>query len=102
MRTRSRRPRPIRADPTLSCSQEHFHGRTLLTMTMTSKKAYTTGLGPLATGVFRARFPYYYRNPEGMPTEKALDYYMQSIEDVFRRMRRAGYRCGNRSGTAAG
>ena len=60
-----------------------FHGRTLLTMTMTSKKAYTTGLGPLATGVFRARFPYYYRNPEGMPQEKALDYYMQSIEDVF-------------------
>ena len=35
-------------------------------MTMTSKKAYTTGLGPLATGVFRARFPYYYRNPEGI------------------------------------
>ena len=60
-----------------------FHGRTLLTMTMTSKKAYTTGLGPLATGVFRARFPYYYRNPEGMPQEKALDYYMQSIENVF-------------------
>ena len=46
-------------------------------------KAYTTGLGPLAAGVFRARFPYYYRNPEGMPQEKALDYYMQSIEHVF-------------------
>ena len=60
-----------------------FHGRTLLTMTMTSKKAYTTGLGPLANGVFRARFPYFYRNPAGMPQEKAIDYYMKSIEDVF-------------------
>ncbi len=60
-----------------------FHGRTMLTMTMTSKKAYTRKLGPLAPGVFRARFPYYYRNPEGMPQEKALDYYMQSIRNVF-------------------
>lgn len=60
-----------------------FHGRTFLTMTMTSKKAYAAGMGPLANGVFRAQFPYYYRNPEGMPKEKALDYYMKSIEDVF-------------------
>lgn len=60
-----------------------FHGRTFLTMTMTSKKAYTTGMGPLANGVFRAQFPYFYRNPEGMPQEKAVDYYMKSITDVF-------------------
>lgn len=60
-----------------------FHGRTHFTMTMTSKKAYTTGLGPLANGVFRAKFPYYYRNPEGMPQEKALDYYLESLTDVF-------------------
>lgn len=60
-----------------------FHGRTFLTMTMTSKKAYAKDLGPLAPGVFRARFPYYYRNPAGMPEEKALAYYMSSIEDIF-------------------
>ena len=59
-----------------------FHGRTLLTMSMTSKKAYAADMGPLPT-VFRARFPYYYRNPEGMPQEKAADYYIKSIEDVF-------------------
>ena len=40
-----------------------FHGRTYYTMTMTSKKAYAAGMGPLADGVFRAQFPYYYRNP---------------------------------------
>lgn len=60
-----------------------FHGRTYLTMTMTSKKAYASGQGPLAGGVFRAQFPYYYRNPEGMPEDAALDYYIKSIEDVF-------------------
>ena len=60
-----------------------FHGRTELTMTMTSKKAYAKGMGPLAHGVFRARFPYVYRNPEGMPEEKEIDYYVDSIYKVF-------------------
>lgn len=60
-----------------------FHGRTHFTMAMTSKKAYASGMGPLPGGVFRAQFPYYYRNPEGMPQEKAVDYYLKSIEDIF-------------------
>lgn len=60
-----------------------FHGRTLLTMSMTSKKAYAVGMGPFPDGVFRAKFPYYYRNPEGMPETAQLDYYVQSIYDVF-------------------
>ncbi len=60
-----------------------FHGRTYYTMTMTSKKAYAAGLGPLADGVFRAQFPYYYRNPEGLPEEKEVEYYIDSIKAVF-------------------
>lgn len=60
-----------------------FHGRTLLTMSMTSKKAYAVGMGPFPDGIYRAKFPYYYRNPEGMPQEAACDYYLQSIKDVF-------------------
>ncbi len=60
-----------------------FHGRTYFTMTMTSKKAYAKEMGPLAGGVFRAKFPYYYRNPEGLPSDAALDYYMKSITDIF-------------------
>ena len=59
------------------------HGRTLLTMSMTSKKAYAVGMGPFPDGVYRAQFPYYYRNPEGMPQEKACDYYLSSIQAVF-------------------
>lgn len=60
-----------------------FHGRTLLTMSMTSKKAYAVDMGPFPEGIYRAQFPYYYRKPEGMPKEKVLDYYIKSIRDVF-------------------
>lgn len=60
-----------------------FHGRTLLTMTMTSKKAYAKGTGPLANGVFRADFPYYYRLPKGIAQKDALNYYISRIEKVF-------------------
>ena len=40
-------------------------------------------MGSFPDGVYRAQFPYYYRNPEGMPQEAALDYYLNSIKDVF-------------------
>ncbi len=43
--------------PNLITFSGAFHGRTLLTMTLTAKKAYTTGLGPLATGVYRPSSP---------------------------------------------
>jgi 4-aminobutyrate aminotransferase/(S)-3-amino-2-methylpropionate transaminase len=41
-----------------------FHGRTLLSMTMTSKThPYKTGMGPFAPEVYRAPFPNVYRGP---------------------------------------
>ena len=60
-----------------------FHVRTLLTMSMTAKKAYAVGMGPFPDGIYRAKFPYYYRNPEGMPQEAACEYYLNSIREVF-------------------
>ena len=49
-----------------------FHGRTLLTMTMTSKvKPYKYEFGPFAPEV-QGPYPYVYRRPEGM-TEEAYD-----------------------------
>lgn len=60
-----------------------FHGRTMLTMSMTSKKAYAKGMGPFPDGVYRAKFPYYYRNPAGMPEDAALSYYIDSIKSTF-------------------
>src|SRR3954468_17581641 len=46
-----------------------FHGRTNLTMAMTSKLVYKQGFGPLAPEVYRAAAPYPYR---GVFTEDAL------------------------------
>lgn len=60
-----------------------FHGRTELTMSMTSKKAYAKNMGPLSHGVFRAKFPYLYRAPKGISEENVIDYYISSIYDVF-------------------
>jgi 4-aminobutyrate aminotransferase / (S)-3-amino-2-methylpropionate transaminase / 5-aminovalerate transaminase len=47
-----------------------FHGRTMLTMAMTSKLVYKQSFGPLAPAVYRAPAPYPYR---GVTTEDALD-----------------------------
>jgi 4-aminobutyrate aminotransferase len=48
-----------------------FHGRTLLTMTMTSKvHPYKAGFGPFAPEVYRAPAPYPYR---GVSSDDALD-----------------------------
>ena len=60
-----------------------FHGRTLLTMTLTAKKAYATDMGPLATGVYRAEFPYFYRSPGEMDEAETMAYCLQSIQDIF-------------------
>ncbi len=46
-----------------------FHGRTSLTMAMTSKLVYKQGFGPVAPDVYRAPAPYPYR---GVSTEEAL------------------------------
>jgi 4-aminobutyrate aminotransferase len=48
-----------------------FHGRTLLTMTMTSKVSpYKLGFGPFAPEVYRSPAPYPYR---GVSSDQALD-----------------------------
>jgi len=49
------------------CFDNAFHGRTLLTMTLTSKvRPYKLHLGALAPAVYRAHFPYCYRCPWGV------------------------------------
>jgi 4-aminobutyrate aminotransferase/(S)-3-amino-2-methylpropionate transaminase len=49
------------------CFDNAFHGRTLLTMALTSKvRPYKLHLGALAPGIFRAHFPYCYRCPWGL------------------------------------
>jgi 4-aminobutyrate aminotransferase len=47
-----------------------FHGRTLLTMTMTDKETYKQGFGPFAPEVYRAPGPYPYR---GVSSNDAIE-----------------------------
>ena len=50
-----------------------FHGRTLLSMTLTSKPhPYKLGMGPLAPEVYRAPFPNDYRGPDATSALAAL------------------------------
>lgn len=60
-----------------------FHGRTTLTMAMTAKKAYAKGMGPFPDGIYRADFPYLYRKPKGMTDEDAINFYVETINNVF-------------------
>ena len=46
-----------------------FHGRTLLTMTMTSKLVYKKGFGPFAPEIYRVGAPYEYR---GVSSDDAI------------------------------
>src|SRR5829696_10264793 len=51
-----------------------FHGRTLLSMTLTSKThPYKAGLGPFAPEVYRVPFPNAYRGPSSAEALEALE-----------------------------
>ena len=56
-----------------------FHGRTSLTMALTtSKTGYRTGFGPLPSGIYVSPFPYAFRM--GMTEEKASAYALEQLE----------------------
>ncbi len=56
------------------CFEGAFHGRTMLSMTMTSKThPYKAGLGPFAPEVYRVPFPHSYRGPDVVTALAALE-----------------------------
>ncbi|MFD0829758.1 4-aminobutyrate--2-oxoglutarate transaminase [Neobacillus sp. M.A.Huq-85] len=61
-----------------------FHGRTLMTMTMTSKvKPYKFGFGPFAPEVYKAPYPYVYRRPDGMNEEQYSKMIIEQFEQFL-------------------
>lgn len=59
-----------------------YHGRTLLTMTMTAKvRPYKYRFGPYAPEFYRAPFPYPYRM--NMTDEESVQYCIQELERMF-------------------
>ncbi|NHM33558.1 4-aminobutyrate--2-oxoglutarate transaminase [Neobacillus terrae] len=61
-----------------------FHGRTLMTMTMTGKvKPYKYGFGPFAPEVYKAPYPYFYRRPDGMNEEQYSAMIIEQFEQFL-------------------
>lgn len=61
-----------------------FHGRTLMTMSLTGKiKPYKYEYGPFAPEIYRAPFPYAYRRPETMTEEEYTTFILERLEEFF-------------------
>lgn len=68
--------------PAVVCFEDAFHGRTLLTMTLTSKThPYKAGFEPFASDVYRIPFAYPYRSQSAATAETFARY----LEDAFNR-----------------
>ncbi len=61
-----------------------YHGRTNLTLAMTSKfNLFKKGLGPFAPEVYRLPFPNVYRRPPGVSAEAWVDWHVKNLELTF-------------------
>jgi len=68
--------------PAVICFEDAFHGRTLLTMSLTSKThPYKAGFQPFASDIYRIPFAYPYRSAPGTPSAE----FAHHLEDAFRR-----------------
>jgi 4-aminobutyrate aminotransferase/(S)-3-amino-2-methylpropionate transaminase len=68
--------------PAVICFEDAFHGRTLLTMSLTSKThPYTAGFQPFASDIYRIPFAYPYRNASGATSED----FAHHLKDAFTR-----------------
>jgi 4-aminobutyrate aminotransferase/(S)-3-amino-2-methylpropionate transaminase len=62
------------------CFSNAFHGRTLMSLTLTAKSTYKKGFGPFAPEVYRLPFPYEYRPP--FPTDGRTSVGMSCAEHL--------------------
>ena len=70
--------------PAVVCFEGGFHGRTLLTMSLTSRhQPYKTGFGPFAPEVYRLPYPYPYRQGDdaGRTALEAIDRAFTTVVD---------------------
>lgn len=61
-----------------------YHGRTNLTLAMTSKfNLFKKGLGPFAPEVYRLPFPNVYRRPHQMSADEWISWHVEQLESVM-------------------
>jgi 4-aminobutyrate aminotransferase/(S)-3-amino-2-methylpropionate transaminase len=69
--------------PAVICYGGAFHGRTMMSMTLTSKVGYKLGCGPFAPEVYRIPFPDHYRYGDGMDLDQFSAIHLRELEDFF-------------------
>lgn len=69
---------------TVICFEGGYHGRTLLTLSLTSKYGlFKSGFGPFAPEIVRLPIPNTYRTPQGMTADQYVDFGIQQLEHAF-------------------
>jgi 4-aminobutyrate aminotransferase / (S)-3-amino-2-methylpropionate transaminase / 5-aminovalerate transaminase len=69
---------------TVICFEGGYHGRTLLTLSLTSKYGlFKSGFGPFAPEIVRLPIPNTYRTPQGMTADEYVDFGIQQLEHAF-------------------
>lgn len=70
--------------PAVICFEGSYHGRTLLTMSLTSKyDLFKKGFGPFASDIYRLPFPYQYRRPTMMTEDQYTDYMIWQFDHAL-------------------
>lgn len=73
--------------PAVICFEDAFHGRTLLTMSLTSKThPYKDGFGPFAADVYRIPYAYCYRCAYSLQFPSCQVHCAHHLEDAFKRL----------------
>ena len=71
--------------PAIISFHNSFHGRTLMSMTLTGKVApYRQNFGPYAPEVYQVPYPYEYRRPAGMAAESLGGACVEAVRQLFR------------------
>ena len=66
-----------------------FHGRTYMSMSLTSKIAYKTGCGPFAPEVYRIDYPYYDKKKQSISEEEFANEQIEKLKMFFKAYVRA-------------
>lgn len=70
--------------PGVICFEGAYHGRSLLTLSLTSKYTlFKKGFGSFVSDIYRLPAPNLYRTPKGMTEEEYLDWCIKNLEHAF-------------------
>jgi 4-aminobutyrate aminotransferase/(S)-3-amino-2-methylpropionate transaminase len=73
--------------PAIVCFEDAFHGRTMLTMSLTSKThPYKAGFEPFATDIYRIPYAYCYRCSYSLQYPACSVFCAHHLEDTFKRV----------------